>query len=91
MTWALPNDNTTRSTSHLLQSESGLQQVCQIGFGGLVSMVRSGQREATDLFDPQEMYMVVHGRDTKIGEDQEASDEDHGAARRMRKSDGNLE
>jgi len=54
-------------------------------------MVRSGQREATDLFDPQEMYTVVHGRDTRFGEDREACDDDHGAARRMRKSDGKSE
>jgi len=91
LTWAMPNGNETQSMSHLLQSKSGLQQVWQIGFGGLVSMVRSGQREATDLFDPQEMYTVVHGRDTRFGEDREACDDDHGAARRMRKSDGKSE
>ena len=58
MTWAMPNGNATQSMSHLFQFECGLQQVCQIGFGGLVSMVRSGQREATDIFDPEEMLIV---------------------------------
>jgi len=77
--------------SHLLQLDCGLQQVCKIGFGGLVSIVRSGRREATDLFDPQEMYTVVHGRDTRSGEDREAREEDHGAARGKSKSDGEAE
>ena len=90
MTWASPNTNATRSMSYLLQSESGLQQVCQIGFDGLVSMVRSCRREATNLFDPQEMY-TVHGRDTRFGEDRETYDADHRAARQMRKSDGDSE
>jgi len=91
MRYAFPNNNSTRSMNHLLQSECGLQQVCTIGFGGLVSIVRSGRQEATDLFDPQEMYTAVHARDTRSGEDRETREEVRGAARGKSKSDGEAE
>jgi len=68
-----------------------LQQVCKIGFGGLVSIVRSGRQEATDLFDPQEMYTAEHARDTRSGEDQETREKVRGTARGKRKSDGEAE
>jgi len=91
MKYAFPNYTSTRSMNHLLQSECGLQQICNIGFGGLVSIMKSGRQEATDMFDPQKMYTAVQSGDTSCGEDQEKRQEVRGAARGKSKSDGETE
>jgi len=44
--------------NHLLQAETALTQVEQIGFGEQVGMTRQGQRRRTDMFTPGDIFIA---------------------------------